>query len=129
MSFFVSAHLRKQYRKEGQVPKVQKSEMIMEFIQSTQQMCLKAVSLLKLINCDKPLLIFLSSGETEWCKSKRIQGHSNVQLNAKGRMQTQWAAKHLKNEPFQLAFTSDFDRAKNAVVAILEQNEVNREQV
>lgn len=55
-------------------------------------------------------------GETAANKDGVIQGQLNTQLNEEGIRQAGLLAERLKDVPFQLAFTSDLERAKKVSV-------------
>jgi probable phosphoglycerate mutase len=59
-------------------------------------------------------------GETDWNAERRLQGHTDIPLNARGLAQAAEMAKALKNTNFQfdVLFTSDLHRAKQTANAI-----------
>ena len=59
-------------------------------------------------------------GETDWNAERRLQGHTDVELNARGLAQAKQMAKALKNTDFQFdtLYTSDLKRAKQTAKAI-----------
>ncbi|OGG15155.1 hypothetical protein A2773_04670 [Candidatus Gottesmanbacteria bacterium RIFCSPHIGHO2_01_FULL_39_10] len=58
-------------------------------------------------------------GETVWNLEKRIQGHGDSPLTAKGLKQIQKTAQKLKDVKFDAAFSSDLLRAKKTAEIIL----------
>ena len=50
-------------------------------------------------------------GETEWNRSGRIQGHSDVPLSEHGKSQMNMLAKRLADRRFSAVYTSDLSRA------------------
>jgi len=70
-----------------------------------------------------PLLYFVRHGETDWNRTRRIQGRSDVPLNAAGRAQAAAAARRLKDlvdapESFDF-YSSPLGRARQTMAAIL----------
>jgi len=60
----------------------------------------------------KRIRIFLvRHGQTEWNKTGRFQGRSDVPLNAEGKRQVQATALALKDTPFTVMYTSPLSRA------------------
>lgn len=57
------------------------------------------------------ILYLIRHGETDWNKERRIQGHSDVQLNALGRDQAEKLAAFLARERFSKIYSSDLKRA------------------
>jgi 2,3-bisphosphoglycerate-dependent phosphoglycerate mutase len=51
-------------------------------------------------------------GETEWNQKRIIQGHSDIPLNEKGKLQSKQLGEKLKNVYFEAVFSSDLIRAK-----------------
>jgi len=61
-------------------------------------------------------------GETEWNEKKIIQGHSDIPLNEKGKLQSEQLGEKLKDIHFEAVFSSDLIRAKRtAEIIILEK--------
>ena len=54
---------------------------------------------------------FVRHGETEWNRTKRYQGHSDIPLNENGRRQAQETAALLAKEPLAAVYASDLKRA------------------
>ncbi len=61
---------------------------------------------------------FVRHGETEWNRTKRYQGHSDIPLNENGRRQAQETAVQLANEPLAAIYASDLKRAVETAEAI-----------
>jgi broad specificity phosphatase PhoE len=62
-------------------------------------------------------------GETEWNAKMLIQGHTDIPLNEKGKIQANTVAKKLNQVKFDKAFSSDLLRAKQtAEILALEHN-------
>lgn len=64
------------------------------------------------------LLHLVRHGETDWNRSRRFQGHSNVPLNARGRAQARAAADRLAGEGLDGILSSDLERARRTAEAI-----------
>lgn len=58
-------------------------------------------------------------GETEWNRTRRIQGQLDVPLNETGLRQAMLAAEALKDIPFVRAFSSDLRRAFKVITSRL----------
>lgn len=65
-------------------------------------------------------LILVRHGETDWNREERIQGSSDVPLNAIGRWQAYRVGFHLRHLRAQAIYTSDLTRAKQTAQAIAE---------
>lgn len=61
--------------------------------------------------CAMTRLCLIRHGETDWNVEKRLQGHLDVPLNAKGRHQAGAAARFLAGEHFAAIYSSDSGRA------------------
>ena len=61
-------------------------------------------------------------GETDWNVARRLQGHTDIALNARGRAQAIQLAQALKksNLQFDVLYTSDLQRAAHTANAIVE---------
>ena len=57
-------------------------------------------------------------GETEWNTQARIQGHTDIDLNERGRWQAQQAATALQHEGLSAVYSSDLRRALHTAQAI-----------
>jgi broad specificity phosphatase PhoE len=56
-------------------------------------------------------LVCVRHGQTAWNAERRFQGHTDIPLDDEGRAQAQSLAVHLRDESFDIAVTSDLDRA------------------
>ena len=63
-------------------------------------------------------------GETKWNRNGRIQGHSDVPRNDRGRRQVKMLAKRLSNCSFSVVYSSDLSRATETARAIVEDAEM-----
>ncbi len=64
-------------------------------------------------------VILVRHGETEWNKSRRIQGcNSNIPLNKTGKQQAESLALRLKSEPIQAIYSSPLQRSLDTAQAI-----------
>ncbi|MBU3556476.1 histidine phosphatase family protein [Polynucleobacter sp. Ross1-W9] len=59
-------------------------------------------------------------GETDWNAARRLQGHTDIDLNARGLAQAKQMARALKeiNLQFDVLYTSDLQRAAKTALAI-----------
>lgn len=57
------------------------------------------------------ILYLIRHGETDWNRERRIQGHSDVQLNTTGLEQANRLASYLSGERFNKIYSSDLKRA------------------
>lgn len=61
---------------------------------------------------------FVRHGETDWNIAKKIQGHTDIGLNEKGREQARTAAQQLKSQKIDLVVSSDLARARETAEII-----------
>lgn len=67
-------------------------------------------------------LCLIRHGETTWNAERRLQGHTDIPLNAKGELQARQMAQALKNAKitFDVLYTSDLKRAADTADAIVQ---------
>ncbi|WP_298289007.1 histidine phosphatase family protein [Thiomonas sp.] len=63
-------------------------------------------------------IIALRHGETDWNAASRIQGHTDIALNARGLEQARLTALALADEPVAAVYASDLQRAWQTAQAI-----------
>ncbi len=63
-------------------------------------------------------LLLVRHGETEWNAERRVQGHTNSALSARGRQQAQAVAARLARVPLQAIYSSDLSRALDTAAQI-----------
>lgn len=71
---------------------------------------------------------FVRHGETEWNRTKRYQGHSDIPLNENGRRQAQETASLLAKETLSAIYASDLKRAVETAEAIAQTHELRVQQ-
>ena len=64
------------------------------------------------------LLLLIRHGETEWNRSARIQGHTDVALNARGQAQAEAVAEALGDTEIHAVYASDLLRARGTAMPI-----------
>ncbi|MGE3921226.1 MAG: histidine phosphatase family protein [Gammaproteobacteria bacterium] len=64
-------------------------------------------------------IYFIRHGETDWNFQDRIQGHTDIPLNATGISQALYLGQLLAHVPFSAAFSSDLSRARQTAELIL----------
>ena len=65
-------------------------------------------------------LYIIRHGETQWNKLRKVQGHSDISLNERGRHLARETKKGLWEIPFDVAYTSPLIRAKETAQLVLE---------
>lgn len=65
-------------------------------------------------------IILVRHGETDWNTQLRIQGHTDIALNARGRWQAQCLAQALLNHDLDAVYASDLQRAHATATAVAE---------
>ena len=63
-------------------------------------------------------LVLVRHGETDWNKTRRIQGISDLELNETGRKQAEALAQALRNEKVEAIYSSPLKRASDTAQAI-----------
>jgi probable phosphoglycerate mutase len=66
------------------------------------------------------ILYLIRHGETEWNKARRIQGHSDIALNASGILQAERLAEWYKTKAFHAIYASDLERARHTANRLAE---------
>jgi probable phosphoglycerate mutase len=69
---------------------------------------------------DATRLVLVRHGETDWNRTGRIQGHTDIALNAAGRRQATQAAEALRDCGLDAIVSSDLLRARETAAAIAE---------
>ncbi len=65
-------------------------------------------------------IIAVRHGETAWNRDTRIQGHTDIALNATGQWQARQLARALAQEPLAAIYSSDLQRAQATAQAVAE---------
>ncbi|WP_068470375.1 histidine phosphatase family protein [Candidatus Protochlamydia phocaeensis] len=63
-------------------------------------------------------------GETDWNAAGRLQGHTDIPLNAQGMLQAQSLKQVLSHISFKAAFSSDLSRAKETAKCIIDPHPI-----
>jgi probable phosphoglycerate mutase len=63
-------------------------------------------------------IVAVRHGETDWNVGARVQGHTDIALNAHGRWQAQRLAEALAGEPFAAVYASDLARAHDTAAPL-----------
>lgn len=64
------------------------------------------------------ILLLIRHGETKWNIQRRMQGHTDIPLNSKGRKQSERIALQLKEYPIDIIYSSPFKRALQTATVI-----------
>ena len=64
-------------------------------------------------------IYFIRHGETDWNKDGKLQGRVDIPLNEEGRHVAELTCEALKEEHFDIAFTSPLSRAYETAEIIL----------
>lgn len=67
-------------------------------------------------------ILIIRHGQTAWNQLKRLQGHSDIPLNEKGRLQAAILAETLRDEHLDAIFSSDLQRASETAKAIAKKH-------
>lgn len=67
-------------------------------------------------------ILAVRHGETAWNKDARIQGHTDIALNAHGRWQARQLAQALRDEPMAACYASDLSRARETAQAVADRH-------
>ena len=65
-------------------------------------------------------------GETDWNQAGRLQGQTDIDLDAQGFAQAAEAAERLKEVPFEIAFCSPLIRARHTAETIVGERKIRR---
>ena len=76
------------------------------------------------IEYQKREIYLVRHGETDWNNGGRFQGHINIPLNEKGKLQAQEACEKLRAINFDLVYSSDLDRAAQTAQIINAHREI-----
>ncbi|GED33344.1 histidine phosphatase family protein [Brevibacillus centrosporus] len=68
------------------------------------------------------ILYLIRHGETEWNQIRRIQGHSDIDLNELGLRQAEQVARRFQGEIIHAVYSSDLSRARVTASRIAEQS-------
>jgi probable phosphoglycerate mutase len=60
-------------------------------------------------------------GETDWNRERRVQGWTDIPLNANGRVQAKALSRQLEGIPFRVLLTSDLTRARSTAEILRER--------
>lgn len=63
-------------------------------------------------------IVLIRHGETDWNTETRIQGHTDIALNGRGRWQAQRVGAALAEEGLQAVYSSDLQRAHATALAV-----------
>lgn len=66
----------------------------------------------------KTILYLVRHGETDWNAARRIQGHSDIELNERGIMQAKQVGEHFRSKTIHAVYSSDLTRARHTAVQI-----------
>src|SRR5687767_15916178 len=69
-------------------------------------------------------LYIFRHGETDWNLARRIQGHTDIALNERGRDQARDLANRLERYPIQAILSSDLARARETAEIVARRSDV-----
>lgn len=69
-------------------------------------------------------IYMIRHGETDWNTIKRLQGRSDIELNAQGRRLAEVTAEALKDVPFTRVYTSPLKRAKETAMILCRDRKI-----
>ena len=69
-------------------------------------------------------IILIRHGETDWNRVRRLQGHIDIGLNARGMQQAQALATALAGEAVEAIYASDLQRARDTAEAIAAKHQL-----
>jgi len=79
-----------------------------------------AVTMFCAMNLNRRVYIF-RHGETDWNLNRRIQGHTDIPLNARGSAQAEELAQRLQRCPIEVILSSDLARARQTAEVVAAQ--------
>ena len=69
-----------------------------------------------------PEILLVRHGQTDWNLERRVQGHTDIPLNAAGIAEAERLARELAMEPLVAVFSSDLVRARDTAAAVAERH-------
>ena len=70
-------------------------------------------------------ILLARHGETDWNAARRVQGHTDVPLNERGREQARALAEELRDEPLDAVYASDLLRAHETARIVAERKDMD----